>query len=255
MKRHGLCALAGTLLLMPTAFAQVVDFRCASWEPTPNAPLHAYAVIRWSESWTHAQATNFASSVQARLASLPTASCLSNAVSLCSEEAFWRCAGPWIGPARAPSQSWRWHDGTPVQPDAWSPGRPGQSADLPACLLLDGELGPNTSLTDALDAEFGQPETSSALLEWTDPRDCDLDQIPDPLEIAMDPTLDEDGDGRIDGCEGVSPDIDGDGQVDFGDVALVLLDFGPCAGCPADQDLNGIVDFGDVALVLLSFGS
>jgi hypothetical protein len=54
VKRLGLRALSGTLLLMPTAFAQVVDFQCASWEPTPNAPLHAYAEIRWNEPWTHA---------------------------------------------------------------------------------------------------------------------------------------------------------------------------------------------------------
>jgi hypothetical protein len=42
--------------------------------------------------------------------------------------------------------------------------------------------------------------------------------------------------------------------VDFGDVSLALLEFGPCNGCEADLDLNGVVDFGDVALILLSFG-
>jgi len=42
--------------------------------------------------------------------------------------------------------------------------------------------------------------------------------------------------------------------VDNGDIALVLLDYGPCEGCPTDLDGNGFVDFGDVALVLLSFG-
>jgi hypothetical protein len=34
----------------------------------------------------------------------------------------------------------------------------------------------------------------------------------------------------------------------------VLLDYGPCAGCPTDLDGTGEVDFGDVGLVLLNFG-
>lgn len=49
-------------------------------------------------------------------------------------------------------------------------------------------------------------------------------------------------------------DIDGSGSVDSGDVALALLDFGPCPGCSADLDQTGEVDFGDIALVLLSAG-
>jgi hypothetical protein len=49
-------------------------------------------------------------------------------------------------------------------------------------------------------------------------------------------------------------DVDCTGQVDFGDVALVLLDFGPCPGCRTDVDGTGEVDFGDVALVLLDYG-
>jgi hypothetical protein len=42
--------------------------------------------------------------------------------------------------------------------------------------------------------------------------------------------------------------------VGSGDVALLLLDYGPCLGCSADLDGSGNVDFGDVALVLLSTG-
>jgi hypothetical protein len=49
-------------------------------------------------------------------------------------------------------------------------------------------------------------------------------------------------------------DLDGSGTVDNGDVALALLDFGPCPGCTSDVDGNGEVDFGDIALILLSFG-
>ena len=49
-------------------------------------------------------------------------------------------------------------------------------------------------------------------------------------------------------------DLDGSLEVDTGDVAFVLLDYGPCPGCSADIDGTGEVDFGDVALVLLSTG-
>ena len=54
---------------------------------------------------------------------------------------------------------------------------------------------------------------------------------------------------------GCSADLDGTRTVDTGDMALALLDFGPCAGCPADLDGSGQVDFSDVALVLLEFGA
>jgi hypothetical protein len=49
-------------------------------------------------------------------------------------------------------------------------------------------------------------------------------------------------------------DLDGSRIVDFGDVALTVLDFGPCAGCNSDIDGSGFVDFGDVALQLLDTG-
>jgi hypothetical protein len=49
-------------------------------------------------------------------------------------------------------------------------------------------------------------------------------------------------------------DIDGSGEVDNGDVAFALLDYGPCPGCSSDLDGTGEVDFGDVALILLSTG-
>jgi hypothetical protein len=49
-------------------------------------------------------------------------------------------------------------------------------------------------------------------------------------------------------------DLDGSTEVDQGDVAFALLDYGPCRGCRADIDGSGEVDFGDVALILLSMG-
>ncbi len=48
-------------------------------------------------------------------------------------------------------------------------------------------------------------------------------------------------------------DLDGDGSVGNGDLALLLLDFGQCPGCPADLDESGYVDSGDAALLLLNY--
>jgi len=66
------------------------------------------------------------------------------------------------------------------------------------------------------------------------------------------------GDGNATPFLGVAAgkfgDLDGSGTVDNGDIALCLLDFGPCPGCLSDVDGSGEVDFGDVALILLSFG-
>ncbi|MCE9620039.1 MAG: cellulose binding domain-containing protein [Planctomycetes bacterium] len=65
-------------------------------------------------------------------------------------------------------------------------------------------------------------------------------------------------DGGSGGGGGNNPncpaDLDGSGEVDGGDIGLVLLDFGPCPGCRADLDASGEVDGGDAGLVLLSFG-
>jgi hypothetical protein len=52
----------------------------------------------------------------------------------------------------------------------------------------------------------------------------------------------------------IPTDLDCDGRVDFGDIAIALLDFGPCDACASDVDGSGLVDFGDVAFILLDFG-
>lgn len=52
---------------------------------------------------------------------------------------------------------------------------------------------------------------------------------------------------------GLLGDLDGDGVVGAGDVAMLLLDFGACAGCSSDLDGNGEVDNGDLAFLLLLF--
>lgn len=67
------------------------------------------------------------------------------------------------------------------------------------------------------------------------------------------------GDGRAlvlrDSLAACGSDIDASGVVDSGDLAVMLLDFGPCPGCASDLDGSGDVDGGDLALALLDFGA
>jgi hypothetical protein len=53
---------------------------------------------------------------------------------------------------------------------------------------------------------------------------------------------------------GPDGDLDGDGVVGGGDLAIMLLDFGDCPGCVSDLDGSGTVDGGDIAFLLLLFG-
>jgi hypothetical protein len=49
-------------------------------------------------------------------------------------------------------------------------------------------------------------------------------------------------------------DMDRTHQVNSGDIAVALLDFGLCENCDSDLDGNGQVDAGDIAWMLLDFG-
>jgi hypothetical protein len=79
------------------------------------------------------------------------------------------------------------------------------------------------------------------------------------LELDNELGLDNDGDGLYDeddpDCAETCPeDIDGDGEVDFNDLLILLASWGPCPGCPADIDMDGEVDFNDLLLLLAAWG-
>jgi probable HAF family extracellular repeat protein len=65
-------------------------------------------------------------------------------------------------------------------------------------------------------------------------------------------SLDLDQNRVPDECE--CPDLDGNGDVDFQDLLLLLLAWGPCPACPADLDDSGAVDFQDLLRLLLAWG-
>jgi hypothetical protein len=49
-------------------------------------------------------------------------------------------------------------------------------------------------------------------------------------------------------------DFDLSGVIDYGDVVILMLDYGPCDACVTDLDGTGEVDYGDLVLLLLEFG-
>ena len=79
--------------------------------------------------------------------------------------------------------------------------------------------------------------------------------------FRSDPSIDGNGDGVIDACQGMGVvfncpgDLDGGGSVDYADLSLLLMNFGyAMPGDPSDLDGDGHIDTADVAMMLLDFG-
>lgn len=102
----------------------------------------------------------------------------------------------------------------------------------------------NTLLGDAVSAEGNRIVTGSEMkvLAVTFPSSTDFWSANEVRMIEI-----------TDTAATCPADIDGDTQVTSADVALILLDFGPC-DCPTDLDGDGEVGTGDVAMCLLDFG-
>lgn len=83
--------------------------------------------------------------------------------------------------------------------------------------------------------------------------DCDNEGTMDGFQIAAG-LPDANGNGRLDACEIRKGDLDLSGEIDFGDVALLLLSFGEINPPYGDLDGTGEIDFGDIGLLLLEFG-
>jgi len=62
-------------------------------------------------------------------------------------------------------------------------------------------------------------------------------------------------DGTITISVGVVGDIDGNGVVDLGDLAIMLSQFGMSGKLSADLNGNGVVDLGDLAILLSAWGT
>jgi hypothetical protein len=84
--------------------------------------------------------------------------------------------------------------------------------------------------------------------------DCNGNDLGDGYEIATGVAVDFNGNGIPDTCECIA-DIDGNGLVDGGDIALLLTAWGSSGkGLSADIDANGFVNGGDMGVLLSSWG-
>ena len=124
---------------------------------------------------------------------------------------------------------------------------------IPAPTLVDCN---SNGVHDALDIAAGTSmdcDRNGVPDECGIATDCNSNGINDSCDIASGLSADINSNGRPDECECMG-DIDGDLQVDVNDIIEVLLTWGDLGATPADLDSNGIVDTGDLALVLLYFG-
>ncbi len=112
-------------------------------------------------------------------------------------------------------------------------------ADLEAFLSDTGGRGRPDGIPDECQGPFA---------------DCDMDGTSDGCELDAGTQQDLDHNGIPDDCEmsACPGDADGDNDVDFDDLNLVLLNWGT-AGPTGDVDDDGDVDFDDLNLVLLNW--
>lgn len=236
-------------------------FQAATWS---SGDGRTCAVVVADRPWSHHEASSFASALGGRLASVSTNALLGFVASLCDLDGAFDCEGPWLGGARPALGAWTWQDGSAFDGFGFAIGRPAQALAVPAALVLSGSatasgggIADGTWL-DALPSTDAGTVTRSAVIEWTTFVDCDADGSPDLLEIAVDAALDSDADGALDACTGNPADLDGDGSVGAGDLAVLLDSWGDKGApgtLPADLTGDGHVDAADLAALLAVWGS
>jgi len=125
-----------------------------------------------------------------------------------------------------------------------------------SCRKISATVTPGCERMD-LDGNGVLDEHDVALMlaQWSWPIcDCDGDGVPDPIQIALDLSLDLVGDGLIDACGVSVGDYNCDGIVDGTDLGLLLLHWGT-SHSPADLTGDGIVDGADLGVLLGNWGS
>ena len=83
--------------------------------------------------------------------------------------------------------------------------------------------------------------------------DCDYNGKIDSCDIASG-VADDDIDTHLDICEHAKGDLDLSGDVDLGDIGILLLYMGEVNPSFGDYDGNGVIDYGDVGYMALNFG-
>ena len=141
-----------------------------------------------------------------------------------------------------------------VEAETISSSVPAAGADFGRAIALsDSTLNPSdTALLVGLPGDplgcggaFGCDAGAFELFATTVGADCDQDGTPDPCAIYVDPSLDLDGDGRLDRCQFRRGDVDESGGLNLADpitwlVALASAGTIPIGGaCPAAWNSNG----------------
>lgn len=244
------CALAGTVSATAPA-ATVVDFTAARWTTSAGGDGRLRTLVVVSAAWSWHDADALAATLGAELSRADSAAELAFLELQSDYPGAFDCAGPWLGGFREPGGPWLWRStGAPVASFGWKPLRPAQSSVFPSALLMSGIDGPDGRWIDVFPEPDAGVGTRAAFLTWSNFVDCDADDRPDLLEIARDPALDANGDGRLDACDAPNPaDVNRDGVVDAIDLAAVLNTWGS-ADASADIDGNGVVGATDLAAVL-----
>ena len=224
--------------------------------PMPEDPDRSLVVARMAEPLGWAEASNLIDAVGGTWF-VPTTPAERKLVgSAASDLGPWECVGPWIGairPATVDSidEGWTTIDGTALAAAAWSSDSPAGASRLRWVAALDGrtpDLQEWINLLPGADvgpASFGFVATIPNTLP-----DCDGDGVPDAIEEAWFDSL---------SCDDTCPaDVDGNDEVDAGDLGLLLSWFGrtcpPGIRCAGDLDRDGRVDGADLGLLFIAWG-
>jgi Dockerin type I domain len=228
-------------------------FTLRQWTVSSGGNGATYAIATVPDAWSWFDARAVAQAVGGDLASIASARELDFVCGFAGSAGGFSCVGPWIGGFRAGGGAWSWTDSGAVAAFGWEPGRPAQSTMLDAALCLAGDGAPAGTWIDALPSPDSGTNVKSAVIRWNSVVDCDADGVPDQLQIFLNPALDGNHDGLLDGCSGfASADINRDGRVNGIDLGLLLSNWATSASDQPRADINhdGIVNGQDLGLLL-----
>ncbi len=162
--------------------------------------------------------------------------------------ASWRVTGTIVAPlgsdqdilvSRSDDGGLTWAEPIPALADAAVDGT--RQDARPALGVAEGGI-----ITLLLESAAGESDILAVQLAYPD---CNGNGIADWCDIAGGQSRDGDGDGVPDACVRVPADLDGDGSVGPGDLAMLLGAWGRSGG-DADLDGDGTVGAGDLATLL-----
>jgi hypothetical protein len=173
--------------------------------------------------------------------------------------------GPLLGGYKLPNNSFRWVTDEPWSFAAWLPGEPSSGLWEPYLMYIGPQFTQNSAATwndtNALNIEDSL--SYHYIVEWS--ADCNADGIVDYGQILAGELEDTNSNGVPDCCDiGAScdpcaaADIDGNGDVNGIDLAIILDKWGTNGGKDypnADIDGDGTIAGADLAEVLGNWGA